>query len=228
MSTFAYHPDRPGIVCIAGDLQLHRDTVWGYTIPDADAPLTHRVAQAIEAMPTELVRRFLQDVQAHLTERTSVPEDLYHVDPAAIPHWLPILKELHITTDAPYPLGSLRYDLEVVNGPEYPALRDLYARLRDIFPIGMVEVCRSVASFRNFRTLVCDMAGDNAEKVEALMLLGRELARLSAQDLALVGSSMLAAGVAEDAAQKCIARLHPVSEEALELLQTETTTQKAA
>ncbi len=225
MSTFAYHPDRPGIVCIAGDppLELQRDLVWGYTIPDVDAPITHRVARAVEAMPMELVRRFLQDMRDHLQKRTAggVPDDLHVVDPAAVSHWLPILEELDITADAPYPLGHLRYALEIVNGPEYRALKSLYDRLREVFPIAMVEVCRSVASFRNFRTLICDLAGANADKTEALMLLGSELAQLSPEEMAGVCNAMLAAGVTEETVARCIARLHPAAEETLQRLHAE-------
>ena len=206
---FEYHSDQPGTVRILADppYEFKRNLVWGYSVPhDPDLNSYQLVARAVEAMPLEIVREFLAALKQHTDTK---PQDLMDVDVTKIAHWLPVVEELGITVDDPYPLGTLRFELEIVNGPEYPALREAYEALRASFPIGLAEVCRSPFSFRSWGALVGSMASDNPDKALSALGLCHELSKLSPKEVASVGASLLARGVSQDAVLGFVQAFYP-------------------
>jgi hypothetical protein len=207
---FKYHPNQPGTVRILADppYEFTRELLWGYSVPhDPELNSYQLVAKAVEAMPLEQVREFLIAMKQHKADPK--PHDLMDVDPAKIAHWLPILDELGITVDYPHPLGTLRFELEIVNGPEYLALREAYEALKSSFPIGMAEICRSPFSFRTLGAMVGDMASDNPDKAHSALRLCHELAQMSPKEIASVGASLLARGVQQEAVLGFVRSFYP-------------------
>jgi hypothetical protein len=204
-----YHPDQPGTVRILADppYTFHRELLWGYSVPhDPDLNSYQLVARAVEAMPLEIVREFLAALKQHADPK---PQDLMDVDVANIAHWLPLLDELGVTVDDPYPLGTLRFELEIVNGPEYSTLREAYETLKASYPIGLAEVCRSPFSFRSWGALVGSMASDNPERAFSALRLSHELSQMSPKEIASVGQSLLARGVQQDAVLGFVRSFYP-------------------